>query len=83
MTTTADTPQRRRALTFGIIGAGVAIAVIVGLVFVMPLITSSSSSSSSSSSNANIASQISPVNANQPEEVETQSEAYLEMTLIE
>jgi hypothetical protein len=34
-----SSPERRRALTFGIIGAGVAIAVIVGVLFVMPLLT--------------------------------------------
>jgi hypothetical protein len=37
--TTSTNNARRRALTFGIIGAGVAIAVIVGVLFAMPLIT--------------------------------------------
>lgn len=31
--------ERRRVLTFGIIGAGIVVAVIVGVLFVMPLVT--------------------------------------------
>jgi hypothetical protein len=35
----ATTPSRRSVLTFGIIGAGIAVAIVVGVLFVMPLVT--------------------------------------------